>query len=64
MVNHVVVLSVVSLLCLAGCQGQDKNLTGDLSAEEADTTVFYVAPDGSDNGPGTKDRPFATIGRA
>jgi hypothetical protein len=27
-------------------------------------TVFYVAPDGRDNNPGTKDRPFTTPARA
>ena len=26
--------------------------------------AFYVAPDGDDSGPGTKDRPFATLTRA
>ena len=35
-----------------------------LLAACADTRQLYVAPDGADSNPGTKDKPFLTIGRA
>ena len=30
----------------------------------ADSATFYVAPDGDDSNPGSKERPFATLSRA
>jgi hypothetical protein len=35
-----------------------------LAAERSAGVEFYVAPNGSDAGPGTKDKPFATIAKA
>ena len=61
MARKIIILMVISVLFFAGCKVQAKRQTDDLSASK---TILYVAPDGSDNNPGTKDKPFATIGRA
>jgi len=52
---------VIGVLFFAGCKAEDKHQPGELSASK---TVLYVAPDGSDDNPGTKAKPFATIDRA
>ena len=48
--NHYFI--VLISLCMAGCISRGPDLT------------IYVAPAGSDNNPGTKEMPFATIARA
>ena len=61
MIRWIASIIIIGVLFFGGCKVEDKPQLGDVSANK---NVLYVAPDGSDDNPGTKDKPFATIAKA
>jgi hypothetical protein len=55
------VLLLGALIFSGGCAGPDSSVR---QGADNFATAFFVAPDGDDTGPGTRDAPFASLARA